>query len=68
MPKYEVTALQQIKYLIEVEADSDDEAEKIAQEIYAQSENPLRDFDGQDYGIEVTHVYLNGRPQPEYGK
>lgn len=62
MPKFEVTALQQIKYRIEVEAATADEAEKAAAEIWAQSANPASDFDATDYGIEITHVHRDGVP------
>lgn len=65
MAKFEVTALEQVKYLIEVEANSADEAEAIARSMWEQSADPTAEFDGQGYGIEITHVYLDGRPQPE---
>jgi hypothetical protein len=67
MAKYQVTAIETVKYLIEVEADSADEAEKLAAEMWNQSADPDAEFSAEGYGIEVTHVYLNGRPQPELG-
>jgi hypothetical protein len=63
MPKYQVTALEQVKYLIEVDAESADQAETIARQQWEQSPNPEAEFETQGYGIEITHVYDdNGEP------
>lgn len=68
MPKFQVTLVETVKYLVEVEAESADEAEEIAGEVWAGSENPTADFDGQGYGVECTHVCLDGVPQPAIGE
>lgn len=56
MPKFQVTALERVKYLIEVEADSADEAESLARQVWEQSRAPAADFDSEGYGIEITHI------------
>jgi hypothetical protein len=63
MPKFEVTALQQIKYLIEVEAETPEEAEAVAKEIWARSEHPTSEFESENYGVEITHVCRDGVPE-----
>lgn len=56
MAKFQVTALEQVKYLIEVEAESATEAESIARDMWNNSTFPTADFDSTGYGIEITHV------------
>lgn len=56
MPKFQVTALESVKYLIEVEADSASEAESVARDMWNGSTTPDIDFEYQGYGIEITHI------------
>lgn len=56
MPKFQVTALESVKYLIEVEAETASEAESLARDMWNGSTAPNVDFEYQGYGIEITHV------------
>lgn len=56
MPKFQVTALERVKYLIEIEAESASEAESMARAVWEQSESPSTEFECDAYGIEITHI------------
>lgn len=53
MPKFCVTLTETVRYFVEVEADTEEEAEIAAPEIWANSADPTGDFDGQGEGVQV---------------
>jgi len=63
MTRYVVTFLQTTKYGIEVHADDDDAAEKIALAKFSEAERAgaLRRLDRQVYEAKITHV-ISERP------
>lgn len=54
MPKYRVVLCETVKYWVEVEAGDAADAEDLACEVWAASENPTADFNGYGQGVEVT--------------
>lgn len=53
MPKYIVTLTETVKYFVEIEAASKDEAEADAVEAWNHSEDPFGDFRGEGQGVDV---------------
>jgi hypothetical protein len=58
MPKYRVMLKETVVYDVELEAESEQEAMESAPEIWADSEDPTRDFCGSGMGVEVESVEL----------
>lgn len=58
--KYRVFLTEEVDYTIEVEADDEEHAEEVAQDLWVLSENPTADFDGTGSGVEVYAVETIG--------
>lgn len=56
MPKYVITLEETVHYDIEVEADDADAAGEEAAAIWADSEDPTKDFGGTGCGVEVINA------------
>lgn len=50
---YRVKLVEKVYYLVDVEAEDEDQAGELAAETWAQSEDPTADFDGQGDGVTV---------------
>lgn len=56
MPKYVVTLTETVQFRVEVEADSEEEAEVVAEETWCQEEDPNSHFPTFGLGVEATNV------------
>lgn len=54
MPKFLVTLEETVRYTVEVEAETENEANADAVETWNNSEDPFGDFDGSGNGVEVA--------------
>ncbi len=56
MPKFKVTLEETVLYSMEVEAEDEDTASSMAEKLWAQSEDPTKDFHGAGNGVEAIDV------------
>jgi hypothetical protein len=56
MKKFTVTLEERVIYEVEVEAETEEQAEKDAVEIWAKSPDPTHDFCGAGQGVDVVRV------------
>lgn len=53
MTKYRVTLVEKVRYYVDVEAGSEEEADELAEQIWAESADPTHDFCGEGEGVTV---------------
>ncbi len=58
MPKYRVTLEETILYTLEVEAKNQESAREIASDLWAESEDPTKEFHGSGNGVEAIECEL----------
>lgn len=56
LKKFEVRVRETVMYTVTVEAEDEDSAGEIACETWAESEDPIQDFQGNGLGVEVVWV------------
>jgi hypothetical protein len=56
MPRYNVTLVETVRYWVEVEAENEDEAGDLACDVWAESDDPTKRFDGEGQGVDVLRV------------
>jgi hypothetical protein len=56
LKRYRVQLVETVTYDVDVEAENANDAGNIASDMWALSEDPMAEFDGQGQGIEVEYV------------
>ena len=60
MNKYHVRLVEQVEYDVYLDANSAEEAGELATELWAESDEPTKDFGGQGLGVEIDYVEYKG--------
>ena len=59
--KYRVMLRETVTYTIDLEADDEALARELAHDMWADSDDPTREFSGQGEGVEIDDVEVMGK-------